>query len=177
MEQKAAAYSLTESIFVHCKIQITYISHYLQFLICYRKRKCSSSDLFDSMAGCSESIEASNDVPVHDSDSNAEAACNQTTESSTSSGVEALDSGSEEESDEEIESDDMNNVEQYYGPPLYVIPPSDDVYSSNTTVEQHMLAACAFAIKHNISTEMFQDLMTLLNLHLPVNNLCELDAS
>ena len=177
MEQKAAAYSLTESIFVHSKIQITYISHYLEFLICYRKRKCSSSELCDSMAGCSESIEASNDVPVHDSDSNAEAACTQSTESSTSSGVEALDSGSEEESDEEIESDDMNNVEQYYGPPLYVIPPSDDVYSSNITVEQHMLAACAFATKHNISTEMFQDLMTLLNLHLPVNNLCELDVS
>ena len=40
-----------------------------------------------------------------------------------------------------------------------------------------MLAACAFATKHNISTEMFEDLMTLLNLHLPQNDLCELEVS
>ena len=62
------------------------------------------------------------------------------------------------------------------GTPLYSIPPSDQSYTSRLSVEQHLLVVCAYASNYNISTQQFQDLVLMLNLHLPENNLCGLDV-
>ena len=83
----------------------------------------------------------------------------------------------QEEGESSTESLTNKTVEHSFGPPLYVTPASDSLYKSRITVQQHLLSVTAFATKYNISTLEFQDLLSLLQLHLPENNLCESDIN
>ena len=81
---------------------------------------------------------------------------------------------SNEEADQSCDKGSPTDSHESYGTPLYNVPPSESVYSSQMTVEQHLLAVCSYASKYNISTQQFKDLL-FLSLHLPEDNMCELD--
>lgn len=98
-------------------------------------------------------------------------------EASDSESETDTESESESESESETTSDTCtsDNNPASCGTPLYIIPSSDQVYTSRISVEQHLLAVCAYASKYNISRQQFKDLIFMINLHLPENNLCELN--
>ncbi|KAL5020963.1 hypothetical protein ScPMuIL_000118 [Solemya velum] len=58
-------------------------------------------------------------------------------------------------------------------PPLYIIPPSSTVYHSNISRTEHVFAISAFATRHNMSDTALHDLLQLIQLHLPDNNIGE----
>ena len=66
-----------------------------------------------------------------------------------------------------------NNDNQRESVPLYVLPPFDSIYSSEITHKEHLLSLCAFATKNHLSRTAFQQLMKLIDIHLPEKNLCE----
>ncbi|KAL5016040.1 hypothetical protein ScPMuIL_005629 [Solemya velum] len=59
-------------------------------------------------------------------------------------------------------------------PPLYIIPPSSTVYHSNISRTEHVFAISAFATRHNMSDTALHDLLQLIQLHLPDNNIVNL---
>jgi hypothetical protein len=87
--------------------------------------------------------------------------CSSTDESSTMS------------DDEEMSDDD----EQMQSPPLYVLPPSESVYEGPITKMEHMLATCAFTTRFNLCDTGFKQLLELIRLHVPINNICESDIA
>ena len=57
--------------------------------------------------------------------------------------------------------------------PLYMIQSSNSVYEAPIIYKEHLLAVCAYVSRHNCSDTQFRDLLALLNLHVPANNLVE----
>lgn len=94
--------------------------------------------------------------------------------------VEYLLSESENEEYSPEEQDDFcqpqENNRSVDNPPVYVIPASDSIYKSNITRSEHLLAASAFATRHNLSDTALNDLLELIQLHLPENNLAETNS-
>ena len=146
--------------------------------VSYRKRKAMDQQDQQDRVGDNElNLEFNLDtdfssVPMDISDSDEN-------DSSTSDSETEVESNSDSDSEEPKAKANKSQTEPLKDSsdtPLYVIPPTDQVFVSPVTVEQHLLAVCAYASKYNISTIQFQDLMLLLNLHLPENNLLELDV-
>ncbi|CAC5402567.1 unnamed protein product [Mytilus coruscus] len=61
--------------------------------------------------------------------------------------------------------------------PLYVLPPNENIYSSDISHKEHLLSLCAFSTKNNLSGTAFCQLMKLINIHLPEKNLCETNVN
>lgn len=79
-----------------------------------------------------------------------------------------VESSSEDENEHLIS--DRNSVND---PPLYVLSPSNDMYRSEITQSKHTLALSAFSTRHNLSDAAVKDLLRLVQLHLPKNNVAE----
>ena len=73
----------------------------------------------------------------------------------------------------EIELELVENFVDNLGPPLYMIPPSQNVYNAPISQHHHYMAMCAFASYHNLSDRGFRHLIKLMGLHLPEQNLME----
>ena len=56
---------------------------------------------------------------------------------------------------------------------MYILPPSNDIYKSQISFDDHLLAISTYATRHNISDTEFEHLLYLINLHLPDNNFLE----
>lgn len=79
-----------------------------------------------------------------------------------------------ESSSSEDESDSLSLKESSVDdPPIYVIPPSSDLFQSYITKSEHTLALSAFSTRHNLSDAAVKDLLKLVQLHLPQNNIAE----
>ena len=61
--------------------------------------------------------------------------------------------------------------------PLYIIQSSNNLFESPITYKEHLLSVCAYVSRHNCSDTQFRDLLNLLNLHVPANNLVEIDIN
>ena len=57
--------------------------------------------------------------------------------------------------------------------PLFVIPSSNVPYVSQITKDEHLASVIAYAQKHCATYHAFEDLLKLIQLHLPKNNACE----
>ncbi|KAK3107892.1 hypothetical protein FSP39_024548, partial [Pinctada imbricata] len=90
-----------------------------------------------------------------------------------------LDSNDADLSDEEsralASSEDETDQQQPINDsvPLYVLPPSNNLFSSTISNKEHLLLISAFATKNNLTRTAFSQLMQLINSHLPDKNLCE----
>ena len=89
----------------------------------------------------------------------------------------------DEEGDSENEGSDFRKkesteqVEQRSNDaPLYVIPNLNCTYTAPISYKEHILAVCAYVSRHNCSDTEFKDLLNMLNLHIPENNLMETDV-
>lgn len=82
------------------------------------------------------------------------------------------DSGDDDESAGLCASDiqEMHNNEE---PPLYVTTTDSQLIPSPITVQEHVCAVGAFAARHNLSDIAFRDLLSLVQLHIPKNNIGE----
>lgn len=76
----------------------------------------------------------------------------------------------ESRSDEEQELIWLQSASHVLDPPLYVIPPSDELYKSRITKNQHVLCLSALAAQHNLSVTAIKDVMTFVQLHIPEGN-------
>jgi len=61
--------------------------------------------------------------------------------------------------------------------PLFVIPSSNVPYVSQITKDEHLATVIAYAQKHCATYHAFEDLLKLIQLHLPKNNACETSVS
>ena len=61
--------------------------------------------------------------------------------------------------------------------PLFVIPSSNVPYVSQITKDEHLASVIAYAQKHCATYHAFEDLLKLIQLHLPKNNACETSVS
>ncbi|XP_053398883.1 uncharacterized protein LOC123556697 [Mercenaria mercenaria] len=84
------------------------------------------------------------------------------------------DTESSSDEDEQACADTENIPEKTESDPsLYVIPPTESMYQSEISRSEHLLATSAFATRHNLSDTALSDLLQLLQLHLPGNNIGE----
>lgn len=83
------------------------------------------------------------------------------------------DSENEEGSNSDGEDSDLRFSSIKKDPPVYVIPPSADTYCSSICRFDHIIATSGFAARHNLSDTAIKDLLTLLQLHMPQDNLGE----
>ncbi|CAG2216373.1 unnamed protein product [Mytilus edulis] len=91
-------------------------------------------------------------------------------------------SASESDSSEEESTANYNTSttdEEKHGSsvPLYVLPPNENIYSSDISHNEHLLSLCAFSTKNNLSGTAFCQLMKLINIHLPEKKLCETNVN
>ncbi|XP_069102107.1 putative uncharacterized protein DDB_G0294196 [Argopecten irradians] len=88
-------------------------------------------------------------------------------------------SESESESSNPSSEDDENSsiVQSFQSPPLFVLPPSSEVFKSDITHYEHLLAVNALVISGNLSSLVLENVLDLIKLHVPMNNLCEENVS
>ncbi|KAL5014626.1 hypothetical protein ScPMuIL_008896 [Solemya velum] len=60
--------------------------------------------------------------------------------------------------------------------PLYVIPPSSEMYSSAITRADHLLSACALASRFNLSAKATKAILEFVQIHIPDDNIGETSA-
>ena len=72
-----------------------------------------------------------------------------------------------------IEKELVENFVESFGPPLYILPPCENVYRAPISQHHHYMAMCAFATHHNLSDAGFRHLIKLMGLHIPGENLME----
>lgn len=82
-------------------------------------------------------------------------------------------SSSESDESEEEEYKKDSEIPESESVPLYVLSLSDSIYSSEITHKEHLLSLCAFSTKNHLSRTAFQQLLKLIDIHLPEKNLCE----
>ncbi|VDI25225.1 Hypothetical predicted protein [Mytilus galloprovincialis] len=75
--------------------------------------------------------------------------------------------------DIEDEEELVENFVESFGPPLYVLPPSQQVYNAPIPQYHHYMTMCAFATYHSLSDRGFRHLIQLMGLHIPTENLME----
>ena len=78
-----------------------------------------------------------------------------------------------QEPDHNLNNSGIRNREPASNIPLYILPPSNDIYKSQISFDDHLLAISTYATRHNISDTEFEHLLYLINLHLPDNNFLE----
>jgi hypothetical protein len=66
---------------------------------------------------------------------------------------------------------DINEYAAKTSIPLYVIPPSSNCYQSSITKFDHVMSLCAIAARHNISDTLLKDIVGLIQMHLPEQNI------
>lgn len=79
-------------------------------------------------------------------------------------------SSSESDESEEEEYKKDSEIPESESVPLYVLSLSDSIYSSEITHKEHLLSLCAFSTKNHLSRTAFQQLLKLIDIHLPEKN-------
>lgn len=80
-------------------------------------------------------------------------------------------SSSESDESEEEEYEKDSEIPESESVPLYVLSLSDSIYSSEITHKEHLLSLCAFPTKNHLSRTAFQQLLKLIDIHLPEKKL------
>lgn len=75
--------------------------------------------------------------------------------------------------DMEIEEELVENFVNSFTTPLYILPPSHQVYTAPISQYHHYMAICAFSSYHTLSDRSFRHLIQLMGHHLPAENLME----
>lgn len=79
----------------------------------------------------------------------------------------------EENIDYDNEEEQLVNFVETFGPPLYMVPPSQDAYISLISQYQHIMPMRAFENYNNLSDRGFPHLIQLMGHHIPAENLME----
>lgn len=61
--------------------------------------------------------------------------------------------------------------------PLYVLPPSEKCFTAPLSLMDHITAVSGFACRHNLSDTAIKDILDLIALHLPPNNIIQFDIN
>ncbi|XP_021363193.1 uncharacterized protein LOC110456660 [Mizuhopecten yessoensis] len=77
------------------------------------------------------------------------------------------------DSDSDHEDNINSESQTFQSPPFFVLPPSSEVFKSDITYYEHMVAVNALATSGNLSSLVFQNLLDLIKLHVPDKSLCE----
>ena len=75
--------------------------------------------------------------------------------------------------DMDIEEELVENFVDSFTTPLFILPPSHQVYTAPISQYHHYMAMCAFSSYHSLSDRGFRHLIQLMGLHLPEENLME----
>lgn len=83
-------------------------------------------------------------------------------------------SGSESDCSYSSSEDEViSKLHSFQTAPLFVLPSSSEMFISDITHYEHLLAVNALATSGNLSSRVLENVLDLIKLHVPDNNLCE----